>query len=83
MKITIDFDGIQENKKYDFSFCLSSGGEVKVEKTTSKPRKTKEKQGPNLEDFEKGPQIDDFGEKSGHKEIRVESSFEGKIDPTV
>ena len=82
MKISIEFDGIQEDKQYNFSFCLSSDGEVMVKK--SSPSKSKKKEGPSLDDFEEkeGPSLDDFKEKPGSKEIKIESSFDGKIDPT-
>ena len=84
MKITVDFDGVQEGKQYNFSFCLSSDGQVVVQKPFNEPKKPDEKKGPRLEDFEKpkAPSLDDFEGKGKKKptEFKIESSLEGKLD---
>jgi len=85
MKISIEFDGVQEGKNYNFQFSLTEDGEVVVKKSSpSKPRKPKEKQGPSLEDFEqkesKAPKIDEPTFKKD-TEFKIESSLDGKIDP--
>lgn len=82
MDISINISGVQEDKKYLLEFCISQDGEI-VRKTSSPQKK---KFGPSLEDFEKKeeknvPKLED-PKINIKKDIKVESSFEGKINPT-
>lgn len=85
MKISIDFDGVQENKQYNFSFCLSTDGDVILTtKTENISKNNDNKKKPSLEDFEEDknkrtkPTLEEpvINKK---KDFKVESSFDGKI----
>jgi hypothetical protein len=81
MKISIDFDGIQEGKNYIFQFSLFSDGHVVFANSTPSNNNVikKENNAPSLSDFEdKSPIIEKIGVKS-KKEFKVESSFDGKL----
>ena len=83
MKITIDFDGIQENKNYIFQFSLSSDGQVVVNSAVPVSKTIPKKNTvPSLEDFEnkeKSPQIEELTPRI-KKDFKVTSSFDGKLD---
>lgn len=80
MKITVEFEGVQEGKEYEFKFSLTSDGKVK----TSSPRKKSEKKDepPTLEDHEpkaptlEAPKLEE--PKKTAKDFKVESSFGDK-----
>jgi len=82
MQITITLDGIQEGKKYTLEFSVNGKSIL-----TSPVKQSKKKSGPSLESFEKtsqktnGPTLEEVGHTT--KEFKIESSFEGKIDPIV
>jgi hypothetical protein len=79
MKLNIELDGIQEGKNYNFSFCLTSNGEIVATSTTSSKDSAKSVF-TDLKDQK--PEIDApvLGEPP-KKEFKVESSFKGKINP--
>ena len=86
MDISINISSVSEGKKYVLEFCISQDGEVIKTTKSKKPSPKKPKSnGLSLEDFEEKenpPQIDNPKITSSTKEFKVESSFDGKIDPT-
>jgi hypothetical protein len=82
MKITFEIDEVQEGKNYVVEFCVSENGVTKKSTTTRKNTpKEKKKTGPSLDDFESdAPKLEE--PKKGPADFKVESSFDGKINPT-
>jgi hypothetical protein len=85
MKISIDFDGIQEGKNYVFQFSLSSNGQVVIADSTtptSQVAEKKENGAPSLEDFEDKEKPPELGKPGTtmKRDFKVESSFDGKLD---
>ena len=86
MNMTINIDGVQENKKYVLEFCLSSDGVVVMSgndpKPKNKPKKSKKDSGPSIDDFEvPAPSIDEIDAKSKPKEFKIASSTLGDMKP--
>ena len=89
MNLTINLEGIQEDKNYVLEFCLTSDGKKIVKGKSPSPRKKTEKKedgAPSIDDFSKPtpPPPPSMGKAEQLKpsDIKIESSFDGKIDPT-
>ncbi len=83
MDITFKLKNVLEDKKYVLEFCLKSSEKVSsdrtiervLEKNSSKKPSSKKDDEPQLEE----PQLEE--PKMPKKEFKIQSSFEGKIEP--
>ena len=82
MDLNITLTDIQIGKNYNLSFCLTEDG-IKTMRNVVEKKKPKEDGAPKLEDFQNKEEQPPTMEKPKFKnDIKIESSFSGKIKPT-